>query len=477
VKAAEVLRRGLLRPLPWILLLAAVLRWQSSGYFRASDDLDYARAAKELLEGRYRPAGFHELRIGLIAPTALAYAVFGVRHAASLVWPFLSSLLSIVVLHRWASRTSTPSVAAWAALFLAVSTQHALSGAELFPDAPMTFWILLSLDLYLKEREGAGRPWGYAAAGASLYAALATRIEAVKILPAFVALELYFRFRRGTDRRIFWSLASLGALLVLDGVVMARSTGRWNARLDELFPAVESWAADPSAGNMGLGVMLKSLVSPFGAFGILFPVAVVGAVRAWRPSVPLFIGGYLLISALAAAAIFRIADGRHYALVSPFVAWLAAEALGGLPSFRARLAGAGLAVLGILFLHTRLMPDTDAAYRELASVVRSAPGTLDTDLRTEGAMRQYYLQDRTISASPSSSPGVPCWVANNTLMRSIDRDLHVPDGYVGDRGSLVRVIPISYRGLPLFRNVARALFAWKGVADIAGEIQVFRVTP
>src|SRR5262249_381103 len=176
VRASEVLRRAAAHPLPWILILAAVLRWQSAGYFRASDDAEYASAARELLRGSYSPGVYHQLRLGLIAPTALSFALFGVKHLASVLWPMLSSLLSIVVVRGLVARTSTEAAADWGAVFLAVSTQHALSGAELFPDSPMTFLILATLDVYLRERLGAGRAWGYAAVGVLFYLAAATRI-------------------------------------------------------------------------------------------------------------------------------------------------------------------------------------------------------------------------------------------------------------------------------------------------------------
>src|SRR5882672_7966088 len=94
-------RAGVRHPLVWILLLGALLRWQASGYVRSSDDLDYALAARSLLEGTYRPGGnFHHLRLGVIVPTALSFALFGCRYWASLLWPVAASLLSIGVLYR-----------------------------------------------------------------------------------------------------------------------------------------------------------------------------------------------------------------------------------------------------------------------------------------------------------------------------------------------------------------------------------------
>ena len=192
--------RALRHPLLWIVLLAALLRWQAGGALRSSDDLDYAQGARDFIQGRYKPDSFHQLRLGMILPVGLGFLVFGVHPAVSILWPLAASLGSIALLYLLAAKRSTKSVAVLAALFLAVSTQHVISGAELFPDAPLAFWVLLGLYFYWKEREAEGRTPGYVLAGLCFYAGLATRIETLKLLPIFAAIEAWFVRRRGWDR-------------------------------------------------------------------------------------------------------------------------------------------------------------------------------------------------------------------------------------------------------------------------------------
>jgi 4-amino-4-deoxy-L-arabinose transferase-like glycosyltransferase len=137
------------RPLTWILLLAAVLRVQSSGYLRSSDDLVYAQAAQEVVEGRFDPTtgSFHRLRTALILPVAAVFGAFGTRPGSSIAWLLACSLASIAFIDAWVGRRSTSRRGAVAALFTAVATQHVLSGAELFPDSPLLLWTLLAVGL------------------------------------------------------------------------------------------------------------------------------------------------------------------------------------------------------------------------------------------------------------------------------------------------------------------------------------------
>lgn len=472
----EALGRLARHPLPWILLFAALIRWQSTGFMRSSDDLDYAMGALDLLEGRFNPESFHQLRWGMILPAALSFALFGVRHWAAVLWPMASSLLSIAVLYAVAARRSSRPVAILAALFLSVSTQHALSGAELFPDAPLTLWALLAFFLYLEEREGPRRPLRYALAGVCLYAALATRIETLKLLPAFAAIEVWYARRRNTDSRVWWIAAGLGIPLLLEMAVFGVLRGNPFERVREV-TAVREWSASSGSQGMGLWVMVKSLVSPFGAFGILFLPACAGAARAWRDrrlGPVLFLAAYLLGTTLAMAALYRIADGRHYAMISPLVAWLAAELVAAVPRPKLRIAAAaGATLAGTLLFHTRLPSDTMRAYREIHETLAGTKDPVYSDPRTVGALT-FYFPGHRVSSYAGATLTAPCWLIDNPGVRAVDRSMYGVDAYPGDTGSLVRTVAVGPRGLPGVMPVVRVLFKWRGVGGI-GSMRVFRI--
>jgi 4-amino-4-deoxy-L-arabinose transferase-like glycosyltransferase len=444
---------------------------------RSSDDLDYAMGARDLIEGRYKPESFHQLRLGVVLPAAAGLLLFGRNHTATVLWPMAASILSIAVLYAMVLRNSSKTVATIAALLLAVSTQHVLSGAELFPDAAFTLWILLGLHLYGREREEGGRPVFYALAGLCFYAAFATRIEALKFAPAIVAVEAWFIRKRGMDRKAFWLPAGALVPVALECGFFALATGHPFERMREV-TAVQDWSQSTGSNNMGLWPMLKSLVSPLGAFGLAFPVACAGVLRLKRErrlGVALFVAAYALGSALLVAGLYRLADGRFYTLVSPFVAWFAAEAIAKIPRERIRIAlVAGLALLMTLLVHARLPADTMRAYAELREVVSSRDVPVYSDPRTVAAMKFYHPGVRAAQYRKGLDLEPPCWLVDHERVRWIDRSLYGVDGYPGDQGTLVRSIPLDYRGLPGFMPAVRVLFRWRGVGGIE-QIRVFRI--
>jgi len=469
--------RHRIHPLIWILTLAALLRWQAAGSMRSSDDLDYAMGARDLIQGKYKPESFHQLRLGVILPAAVGFLLFGLNHTATVLWPMAASLLSIAVLYAMVLLKSSQTVATMAALLLAVSTQHVLSGAELFPDAAFTLWILLGLYLFEREREEGRRPVFYALAGLCFYAAFATRIEALKFAPAVVAVEAWFIRKRGVDRKAFWLPVGALAPLVLECGFFGLVTGHPLERIREV-TAVQDWSQSTGSSNMGLWPMVKSLVSPWGAFGIAFPPAVAGVLRLKRErrlGAPLFVAAYVLGSALLVAALYRLADGRFYTLVGPFVAWFAAEAIAEIPWERLRIGiAAGLALSGVLLVHARLPADTMRAYAELREVTSSRDVPVFSDPRTVAAMKFYYPAVRAAQYRKGMDLETPCWLVDHARARGIDRSMYGTDAYPGDQGTLVRSIPLTYRGLPGFMAAAGVLFRSRGVGGIE-EIRVFRV--
>src|SRR6266581_2507853 len=82
--------------------LAAGLRIVSHSGPIGSDDLGYAELAHKLAQGTasvtaYEGAPAFQLRIGIIAPTALAFRLVGVREWALAIYPLVLSLASILL--------------------------------------------------------------------------------------------------------------------------------------------------------------------------------------------------------------------------------------------------------------------------------------------------------------------------------------------------------------------------------------------
>jgi 4-amino-4-deoxy-L-arabinose transferase-like glycosyltransferase len=450
--------RILRHPLPWILLAAAALRVSAAGYARGSDDLNYARAARDLLQGTYDPGShFHAARLGVVAPTALAFAVSGVNYAASIAWPLASSVLTVALLYAAARRASGPGVAAAAALFLAAGTQHVISGAELFPDAPLTLWSLLSLWLYARASAGDGGARAYALSGLCFFLAWATRAEALRLLPLFAAAEALAVRRRGFDRRALAFAAAAAGGMAAEGVLFGLVAGDPGVRLRELFPALEGWSESPAARGPAVGRMLKSLVSPFGAFGIFFLLAGPGAalaVREGRLRGEAAAAGYVLATSLLLAARYRLSDGRFYALLSPLAAWFAAELLFRIPRAAWRRGAVAAAFLaGVTLLHARLPFATIRAYERLAERLPRDGGPVYADPRTRGVLALYFGRADVLDFGGER----PCWVVRNELAQGIDRALYGRDAGPPLTGPPAWSTPLEVGGVPGFRQAAAPL--------------------
>ena len=461
--------RVLRHPLPWILLFALLLRLQSAGHVRSTDDVVYGLAARDLVNGEFAIQGnFHRVRMGIILPVAGAFALFGVHLWAAVLFPLVTSLGSIAVLYRLVDRASGRWTAAVAALFLAVSTQHVLSGSEVFPDAPVGFWVLLSLLLFEEAKDRGRKGFWYAASGLSLYLAIAARIDAVKMLPAFALIGFLAVRKQGFDRRSLAWAGAFGGALAVDALLFTVFSEGIRLRYLELFPAVEGWAKSSAARNLGLWPMVKSLVSPFGAFGVLFPAAVAGAVLAWRKrelASPLIVGGWILATSLLVALLYRIGDGRHHAMLSPFVAWLAAVAVAAVkPAVPRGIVAASLALAGTVLFHVRLPPDRIAAYAELRDVLKGREGPVYADSRTTPALSLYFPEAGVRDFSREEAKA-PCWIVDYAAMRAVDRTLYGRDPFPSVPTVPAAEIRVPVRGIPGIRELAAPLRRFRGVGS------------
>jgi hypothetical protein len=310
--------------------------------------------------------------------------------------------------------------------------------------------------------------------GVSLYLAVATRIEAVKLIPLLAGLEILAWRRQGPDRGVLWLPGAFLILLLLDTAVLAGFQGGAGARLRELFPAVDGWEASPAAREMGAWTLVKSFFSPFGAFGVLGPVAgAASMLKRGDDSLPLVVGGYLLASAFWVAFQYRIADGRHFTLLVPFVAWPAAAAVEGAGRW-ARIAGPGLAAACFLCLQTRIPPDTAEACRRLAQAVGTRPGPVETDVRTLGVLRLYHPD---VEALPfGKGPATGTWLADHRLMREIDTALYGrASGMPALDTAPEAVVPVRANAGPVLGRLLHRLVPGRAPApEGVSEIRLYR---
>ena len=191
-------------PLLAVLALAVALRLIFVTGVVFSDDLGYAQAAHGLSRGVFpTELGHKQIRIGLYAPVALLYALFGVSDATTLAWPFLCSLLGIIFIYFIACLQLDETAGLIAAFLWAVFPLDILLATSLLPDAPLAaFSSGVILFFLLAERWQGRRAYvAYAASLLCLVFALSIKLSGILVVVFF---SVYLVWKRRPERRLWF---------------------------------------------------------------------------------------------------------------------------------------------------------------------------------------------------------------------------------------------------------------------------------
>ena len=218
-----------------ILALAALVRVFSFRGYTTYDAAEYTRLAHMLITGAFRPGMLwffpvFSMRVGLFAPVALAFRVGGVNEAMLIAYPFLLSMLSVLVAYFAAKAMFGARAGLIAACLLALLPIDAGHASQLLPDLPAAFWMNAGVLLtYAGSRREtvSGKVVCGALAGLSLFASWLCKETVLYLLP-FVGLYMLWLVIK--DRR--------NAALLAAGTVVAG-----------LFAGLESWTYHRYAGD------------------------------------------------------------------------------------------------------------------------------------------------------------------------------------------------------------------------------------
>jgi len=184
-----------------ILALGLVLRLRFVTGVVFNDDLGYAQSALDLLNGHLRmgewPGG--QSRIGLIAPVALSYWLFGPSETSTLLFPWLCSLASIALVFGLASWFADERAGLIAAFVWAVFPLDIQAATALLPDGPVTLLAAAAVWCFLRAAESASPRANYTAAAACLlWAALIkpTGLFALGFILIYLVLSPRAPYRR-----------------------------------------------------------------------------------------------------------------------------------------------------------------------------------------------------------------------------------------------------------------------------------------
>lgn len=220
-----------------LVAMAATLRIVYASGFIPVDDAEYARVAARVLDGTFSreehtgPPVNHS-RAGMVLPVAALFAVFGPSEVTLAAYPFLLSLVTILVAFAFAARmfgvpAGLITVAIWALVPLDLDY-----AARLTPDTPVTAFAFSALFLIYSARnrpDASGAAWRGAAAGLAFGAAWLCKESTVYFGPFCLILlgrDLLTDWRRYAH---LWGGVAAGALLVFGSELAfyALRTGDW----------------------------------------------------------------------------------------------------------------------------------------------------------------------------------------------------------------------------------------------------------
>lgn len=301
-----MMRPGLVRviPLAAIVLMAIALRlifFQGIVHF---DDLLYSHLARRLADGispftQPLPPRYGAIRIGLYAPVAVLYWIFGTSVATTLAWPFLLSILGVVGAYAVGRMVHGETAGLLAAFVFAVLPTSVAAGTALLGDGPIAaLSIGVVFCLLLSDRT---QGWKSAAA---LVASLACFGLGVVCKPLILLLLPFFVFF--VVSRLKRSLMAMaGAALAVAGAITAYVV-YFGRHAPQIGPAVPTFLQRLALTAIDAWSQLVVGQPEFSWLAPLWIVSV-AALLAWRKSearvVLLWLGFTFLYSELGTRAL------------------------------------------------------------------------------------------------------------------------------------------------------------------------------
>jgi len=226
-----------------IIVLAFVIRIVSFSGFNGADDEAYAELGYRMSQGdfqindKYLRAPVFPLRVALITPVSWCLKIAGVSETAILFYPFLLSMLSVILVFIAGCIFFDSRSGLIAAAIQAILPIDAVSASALLPDLPAAFWANMGvLICYYASRRSEN--WIKISCGILSGLALAISYlckESVVFVLIFICI--FFAYLAYRHKRNAIILITIGVtfitVLLAESFVYYQSTGDFFHRLHE----------------------------------------------------------------------------------------------------------------------------------------------------------------------------------------------------------------------------------------------------
>ena len=294
LRAAISGERGLTALVLGVILLVGVLMrvWALGGtsFALGSDDSRYVAVAQNLASG-HLPSGDAEwfgARGVFLWPVAAIFRAVGANDYSAIAWPFVISLVSIVVAFLIARELAGRRPALVAAGLVAVAPIEVLMATRLRPDAVMPAFVALAVWAALRARRSPHITRWLVASGVLLGAGWACRETALLMLPV-VVLAAWPVIRPGWQR----VAAVIGGLVAVPLVEMAvfAFDGRplWPITITAQASSLRSPVAGLGEASTFAELLVRQMFDPHSLVMLALPVVLIalaiGIVRRTRAMV------------------------------------------------------------------------------------------------------------------------------------------------------------------------------------------------
>lgn len=182
------------------------------GYY-PSDQYTYAFDAWQMANGKLGVPDYSaSMRWGLVLPTSIIYALFGVSEFTSTLWPMLTSIGSIVLAYFLGTKLGGKRAGLFAAIVFSMFPLDVKYATQLMADSPMGFYLLLSITALVFADDASGRKkiaW-YLTSGCAVGLAYGAKTVGLFVLPFFV---FYFVMLKRED--FFYGFVVAAGLLAV----------------------------------------------------------------------------------------------------------------------------------------------------------------------------------------------------------------------------------------------------------------------
>ncbi len=260
-----------------ILLLAIILRLFFFTGYNSGDDRGYIAKAYAYTQKNFSPPVDHwSARAGIVVPTAISYAVFGVTPLSTVLTPFLLSVLSIPLIFFFAAYLFDVRTGLLSAFLLAIFPMDVFFASTIFPNEFLSFFTMGSLFSFIfgiKKH----RPGFVFTAGLLLGIAYLCHITALYCLLFF---GLFFIFHQEEKKHILFFggglLLAFAGEMFFSYILFDDALTRFNVLLGKVTESAGTGGRSPDAFKSFTNI--QWVVEPFvrfffeQEFGLFYPL-------------------------------------------------------------------------------------------------------------------------------------------------------------------------------------------------------------